>query len=227
MFITKWLIITTWLLFYWPSESTAQDGYFLIDQRDGQKYATTTIDGTVWMAENLAFATELSFGPPDTLLSLQPDFKGRWYHMSEIKSICPSGWRLPYLEDWLNYFNYLANNSNGNYELITWTTDYRLTNFEEYFDLFEEGNPLTILPAGIYEGNAFMYRPGSADYWMMDIIPRHQSEKKSFKVVKKSYPGKAHIHLYNQYTHIHSHDHHLENEKPDQIRRFLCRCVEE
>lgn len=205
----------------------SQSDALLTDPRDGSNYQTADINGRIWMLENLELKTSLSYGIPDTLRTLSPDFKGRWYHMNELDSICPPGWRLPEIDDWINYFNYLSDQTDGSYTLNTSETDYRLTEFDQFFDLFENGNPLQIIPAGIYEGNQFIYAPNSADYWINDLIPRKKSKEKEYKVVKNTTPGTAHIHLYNQFTHIHSHKHHLNPKKPSEIRRFMCRCIKQ
>ena len=208
-----------------PVQGFSQRDSLLIDSRDGQQYRVGTVNGQTWMLDNLAIETSLSLGVPEDLRSLNPDFRGRWYHMHELDSICPEGWRLPHLDDWIAYFDYLSSISEGSYDLQTSTSEYRLTEFNQYFDLFENGNPLLIIPAGIYEGNEFLYAPGSADFWIMDLQTRKEAKGKNFKLVKKSYPGTAHIHLYNQFTHIHSHRDHLEADKPNEMRRFMCRCI--
>lgn len=205
----------------------SQSDALLIDTRDGSQYQIADINGTTWMLENLEIETSLSLDIPDTLRSINPEFRGRWYHMSELDSICPNGWRLPEVDDWIDYFNYLSTQTDGSYKFETLETDYRLTEFDQFFDLFENGNPLRITPAGIYEGNKFIYAPNSADFWINDLVPRNESEEKAYQVVKKSTPGTAHIHLYNQFTHIHSHKHHLNPKKPSDIRRFMCRCIKQ
>ncbi len=208
-------------------KALSQSDSILIDTRDGQKYQTKFIAGQLWMLENLSLKTQQSFGIPDTLKKANPDFRGRWYHKGELSLICPEGWRLPSEDDWINYFNYLSDLSDGSYDMETWKADYHITSFNQHFDLFEAHNPLQIIPAGIYEGDKFIYAPGSADYWIMDIKTKKEAGERSYEVVKKNYPGTAHIHLYNKFTQIHSHKHHLDINKPDEIRRFMCRCIKE
>lgn len=177
------------------------------------------------MLENLNLETSMSYGVPDTIRAVKPHFKARWYHMNEIDSVCPPGWRLPDLDDWIGYFDYLSGITGGEYQLKTISVEYRLTDFKQYFDLFENGNPLDIQGAGIYEGEEFLFAPASADYWIADLKTRKESNQKTFKLIRKSYPGTAHIHLYNEFTHIHSHKFHLNPRRPDEIRRFMCRCI--
>lgn len=210
-----------------PFVTLGQSDSTMIDPRDGQTYRIREIEGVVWMLENLNLETTLSYGVPDTIKAVKPDFQARWYHMNEIDSVCPPGWRLPYLDDWIGYFDYLSRLTGGSYQLKAIPAEYRLTEFNQYFDLFENGNPLEIRGVGIYQGEEFLFAPVSADYWIADLKTRKESEKRHFKMIKKSYPGTAHIHLYNEHTHIHSHKHHLNPHKPAEIRRFMCRCIRE
>lgn len=67
------------------------------DTRDGQRYAYTTVAGTDWMRENLAWAgAGVSY---DRCPAADPVF-GRYYSWEEAKSACPSGWHLPTDAEW-------------------------------------------------------------------------------------------------------------------------------
>ena len=65
----------------------------LTDPRDGKTYKTVIIGDQTWMAENLAYETENSFGYDDSVANREK--YGRLYTWDAAISACPSGWRLP------------------------------------------------------------------------------------------------------------------------------------
>jgi uncharacterized protein (TIGR02145 family) len=86
--------------FTMPSVAVAVIAVFVgtfTDNRDGQKYDMVTIDGTVWMAENLNYPTSSGSwcynGVPCARY-------GRLYDWATAKTACPTGWKLPDTADW-------------------------------------------------------------------------------------------------------------------------------
>lgn len=75
------------------------DAGTLKDLRDGQTYATVTIGGRVWMAENLNYETETSVVFPEYNGKSHEKY-GRLYAWEDAKKACPSDWRLPGEDDW-------------------------------------------------------------------------------------------------------------------------------
>ena len=75
------------------------DAGTLHDLRDGQTYATVTIGGRVWMAENLNYETETSVVFPEYNGKSHEKY-GRLYAWEDAKKACPSDWRLPGEDDW-------------------------------------------------------------------------------------------------------------------------------
>lgn len=69
------------------------------DLRDGQTYATVTIGGRVWMAENLNYETETSVVFPEYDGKSHEKY-GRLYAWEDAIDACPRGWRLPSEGDW-------------------------------------------------------------------------------------------------------------------------------
>lgn len=69
------------------------------DLRDGQTYATVTIGGRVWMAENLNYETETSVVFPEYDGKSHEKY-GRLYAWEDAMDACPRDWRLPGEGDW-------------------------------------------------------------------------------------------------------------------------------
>lgn len=66
----------------------------MIDQRDQQAYALTTIGGVHWMASDLKYATadgSICYESSDANCKTY----GRLYTFAAAKKACPTGWRLP------------------------------------------------------------------------------------------------------------------------------------
>ena len=86
-------------------------------------------------------------------------------------------------------------------------------NYEKRIDLFKQGNPLSLNPTGRIDGGKFNIPDFYADYFTTDS--------------KETFKGKSHIHIMNMYTTIHSHQHNLQEEKEDELRKFAVRCVKQ
>ena len=133
-----------------------------------------------------------------------------------VSKQCPTGWRLPDTKDWIDYFNFLVKESPKKVKLKTVALEdenyyFGFVNYEKRIDLFKKGNPLHLNPTGRIEGGKFNRPDMYADYFTTDS--------------KETFKGKSHIHIMNAYTTVHSHEHNLQADKEDELRKFMVRCV--
>ena len=189
----------------------------LTDLRDGKSYQTVNINGTLWMLDNLDHITQNSTGLTSKQIENYRQFNlnGRYYHFQELDSICPVDWRLPDVDDWTRYFNFLVTDyPEVKLDILSFDEDNYYTSFMNYdksIDLFKEDNPLNLNPTGRIEGKTFNIPDVYADYWTRDP--------------QETFEGKSHIHIMNAWTTIHSHKHHLRPNKKNKLRKFMVRCV--
>ena len=201
----------------------------LTDPRDGQEYQITHFNGLKWMIDDLNYFTELSYDlseEENAKLKVRVP-KARWYHLTEINSVCPEGWRLPTGDEWLAYLKSRLDENGMKYSEGTYKSDYSIwAKKKKQMDFYKDGNLLSLQVMGIFQGKRFDQYPGSSDYWIQDIPMRSELEKGSdMRAVKLTYPNRSHVHLYPNRTNFHSHMHHLDENEPTEMRRFLVRCV--
>jgi uncharacterized protein (TIGR02145 family) len=79
----------------------------LVDKRDGKVYRTVKIGSQWWMAQNMACNTVVGCYSYNNDESTIPVY-GYYYTWSYAKSVCPSGWHLPNMEDWKELSDYLG-----------------------------------------------------------------------------------------------------------------------
>lgn len=79
----------------------------ITDYRDGQTYSTIKIGGQWWMAENLNYNTENIVNDISSENGFDKIY-GHLYDWETACDICPSGWHLPTLEEWITLTNYLG-----------------------------------------------------------------------------------------------------------------------
>ena len=205
----------------------------LTDVRDNKIYQTTEINGTVWMLDNLDFVTEQSFEPTTEQRSTY-NIKGRYYHLSEIDSVCPIGWQLPDPEDWLRYFEFSAKQQDPNVdiEFTGQLTNFTISGYKDKIDIYGKDNPLYLAPTGRYESTNYNTPNDYSDYWTFDaptyqtMINKVHDGEDHVHIMPGVIKGKTHIHIRpDSFTNIHSHDHHLKPKQEKKLRRFMVRCV--
>lgn len=211
------LIVIVATLF--PVSSLAQEDV-LTDLRDNKKYRIKTLNNTTWMLDNLDYEADYSVGLTEEQKAKYTSFNlhGRYYHFINTDSVCPRGWRLPNRQDWIDYFNLLVKESPKKVKLETMAMEeenyyFSFLNYEKRIDLFKAGNPLNLNPTGRVEGGKFNAPDVYADYYTTD-------NKETFK-------GRSHIHIMNAWTTIHSHEHNMQPDKEEELRKFMVRCVKQ
>ena len=87
----------------------------LKDLRDHNSYNTVTIGTQIWMAENLNYKTANSFCYNDSISNCYK--YGRLYTWADAKTVCPSGWHLPTVEEFKTLVSAVGGSSTAGYRL--------------------------------------------------------------------------------------------------------------
>ena len=204
----------------------------ITDHRDNQTYRIKKIGEAYWTLDNINLETELSFEPTEEQKSAYK-IKGRYYHLSEIDSVCPSGWQLPDPDHWLNYFEFIAATSKEKFviEFTGEVQNFTISGYKDAIDIYDKDNPLELAPTGRFEGAEFNIPESYSDFWTLDAPTYKNAQDRSHSddhvhIMAGAIKGKTHIHIRpDWFTNIHSHDHHLKPKQEKKLRRFMVRCV--
>ena len=154
------------------------------DERDGQVYKYTTIGNRVWMAENLKYDAEYSVclesyreSSVKVYQNFCEDF-GRFYTLQKngsylekideslVKSVCPEGWRVPSLDEWVNMVESIGS-------MKSEQTSKRLKDSESWLFVETGTNDcgFSVLSAGAYTGDAYglAYFGSDAIFWTSTV----------------------------------------------------------
>jgi uncharacterized protein (TIGR02145 family) len=137
-----------------------------VDTRDNKEYAITTIGEQTWFAENIAF--EISKG--SWVYEKKTEnlaIYGRLYSWKAACKVCPTGWRLPSLDD----FKTLLKNINVADSLL-------------YYETLVEGgkSSFNVKLAGWYAGRKFDQLNIHTDFWTSTIYqPFKGATKNAFR----------------------------------------------
>lgn len=97
------------------SDPTKRCGVLMMNQLDGQIYATVRIGNQCWMAENVRTAVsgvsyiQTGDGNPKVKMGLMYP-----YNSTVINNVCPMGWSVPSNKDFEELKTYLNSDGNGN-----------------------------------------------------------------------------------------------------------------
>lgn len=154
----------------WKIDSTAWEYGSFTDARDGRVYKTIDIWGQTWMAENLDYRD--SVAKPELEGNRwcydneadQCDTYGSFYSCELSSQVCPAGWRLPSISDWMNLYNFIVlmggDPQNGLRAKEGWL---------DYSDNVNNGTDVlgfTALPGGIMYGvNSYGSASQEAWFW--------------------------------------------------------------
>lgn len=168
----------------------------LVDARDGQIYSTVTIGNLTWMAENLNYADSIAdpnlVGASkcvderdencnvlgrlyDVKLIIEVDSskllnKGLIYFEKDYQGICPDGWRIPSMTDWINLLQAVGHCMDCLSE-IEWDDSLEiLMSKKSFFDQRSVFNPDEMeeiyVDTDLY---GFSALPMNLQYWYSDI----------------------------------------------------------
>ena len=82
------------------------EGSFIIDSRDGQVYNIVEIGNQFWLERNMNYPVENSWCYDDDTENC--NVYGRLYDWESANLACPTGWKLPSSEEWLELVNFLG-----------------------------------------------------------------------------------------------------------------------
>lgn len=131
----------------------------LTDYRDGKKYNLVRIGSQTWMTQNLNYASDYGSRcyQDDPALC---DQYGQLYEWEVAKTVCPGGWHLPSMDEWLT--------------LLEWASPKPGLNLKSTTGWYENGNGkdtlgFNILPAGRwYSSESFGHLGRHASFWTSD-----------------------------------------------------------
>lgn len=93
------------LLVAFNKKNISENGEYMTDFRDGQKYQIIVFNNKAWMKQNLAF----SISTPKQCLAEDELFckkYGRFYNHKEALKACPKGWHLPRDSEWRDFIKW-------------------------------------------------------------------------------------------------------------------------
>lgn len=93
------IIICAGLLAFAGTARGQKGGEVLVDPRDGKQYRTVWIGEQHWMAENLNYGEKEKCCYDHETANC--DLYGGLYTWEESLEICPAGWHLPGVEEWV------------------------------------------------------------------------------------------------------------------------------
>lgn len=195
--IWPFLLFSLFLLSDAETASAQEVGTFQ-DPRDGQEYPWVNIAGVKWMSQNLNFNSPSSDAVPvDPALI---DGWGRLYPREGLVDLCPSGWRVPDLNDW----KILE-------ELIDSASVFALFEGKHWKgneELATNSSGLSLVPSGFKHKKKFLLQYINSTIWFLDSNEEGNNWHFHTDGVNNKEPFYFHTH-----------------EDEVYIRKFAVRCV--
>lgn len=157
------------------------------DVRDGKTYKTVKYGNKTWMAENLNYKTNGSYCYDNDNSNCKN--KGRLYTWAAAKNACPTGWRLPTMDELTDVFDL-------NYGL--WTPKYGTKSHTSKFlargawsDSTTNDFSFSIIPSGLRNINgSYQYGKGGAYIWSSTQDPKNEQDDDYYFYVGLPLSGK-------------------------------------
>ncbi|MTI21905.1 hypothetical protein E1176_12805 [Fulvivirga sp. RKSG066] len=176
-----------------------------VDPRDGQSYNTVQVGQTLWLSSNLRFETSTSHCPASSTTDCA---KGNYYTYTEAREVCPTGWRLPTLEDWDEYHSVTVAPEISERYFDSNTKKYKVEITADSLSYFAPGNKLNLQMLARVEGEKLV-KGSFLDLWTTN---------------KEFNDDKFHVHITSNTIQGHAHKHNIIDKK-EKIRKFGVRCV--
>lgn len=129
-----------------------------IDERDGEKYKTIKIGEQIWLAENFRYKCDNSFSYEGCSNGA---FFGRFYPYETLKSVCPAGWRIPYVEDFKVLFDCVGGAKDAARMLKS------RTSWEKSSEICADAYGFNALASGYFFKDVFYDVGFSANFWTL------------------------------------------------------------
>lgn len=144
----------------------AQDTATFEDPRDGRVYKTTQIGQQIWMAENLAYQTDIGYYWAYGDEGAHVDKYGYLYDWEGANHACPPGWRIPGVDDWRALAEYVGSN---------YSTKLKATSGWGQSEKGTDDFAFSVLPSGYRHANGEYYLKGEVGhFWSADETPHNQ-----------------------------------------------------
>ena len=142
----------------------------VVDQRDGEVYATIEINGKTWLAENLRYLG----GKGCWINGTNKDVFGYLYTLESAKEACSPGWHIPTYFEWMELVAYIDGfSTNDGYEDEYKEDEKIITigspSFEKSIQLIRSGFKVP-LPGIRSEDDRFILKNKYASFWSSTFV---------------------------------------------------------
>ena len=156
------------LCIYIPLQSQTYGSF--VDKRDGKKYKTVTINGDVWMAENLAYKAQTGCWAYNNKESNAEKY-GYLYNYNAAVEACPEGFKLPFSYRFNSLINNYMDENNIKPEKDDSYYDFESGKRKEYKKASEEQSYTAIMNSGFspvktgYRSDKGAFKKNAYGFW--------------------------------------------------------------